>query len=91
MAGLFSRVAEPCGWLAATEKRKKKKTFFPFLYAHACSCPTVTCFKELTGANANLAPSFALFPAKKKKKTDQFFYIFFTAVGASTRQSGGLG
>lgn len=30
MAGLFSRVAEPCGWLAATEKRKKKRPFSPF-------------------------------------------------------------
>lgn len=63
------------GWLSHADgllppRRKSNKTFLPFLYAHACSHPTVSCFKEPSSANTNLAPSFALFPAKKRRKSD---------------------
>lgn len=55
--GLFCRAVEPCRWLAAT--KIKKQTFFPFLYAHARSLPTVSCFKALAGANTNITPIYA--------------------------------
>lgn len=57
-------------------------TFFPFLYARACSRPTVSCFKEPT-----LLPVLHPLSLPTNKKEKWKLFLFFTAVGASMKQS----
>lgn len=65
------------GWLSHADgllppKRILKMTFFPFLYARACSRPTVSCFKEPT-----LLPVLhPLSPCQQKKRKNEHYFYF---------------